>query len=545
MTEILTAAHGYAPDFFAPRFEIKISGLTMAADLTNQVLSLVVETDIDIAGSFTITLRNPDNRLLDSPLLDLGKTVEIHLGYGNALEPAFLGEITGIEPSFPAGGPATVRVTGYDKSYKLRRAQPEPTEYQYLNDSVIAARIAVEHGLIPMVDPVPGPPKKKIIQVESDMAFLKSRAERYFFDVYVEWDRLHFQFPRPRTAAYVLEWGKNLSSFSPRISSAGLAGLQMIRGYNQELAQTVLGIALAADVAPDNLLERLGSSAVDLLTSLVHKGIRDNTVENPFDAMLAAKSMLTAMLEGLYEGNGECIGLPGLRAGDYVAIAGVGKRFSGTYRVRNVTHSIDDGGFRTRFSITQRGHTSMLGMLRKFLVEEASPNKARKFYGVVIGEVESNHEVADGEIPTGRVRVTFPGPLGGVTSTWAPCARPMAGDGMGFYALPERGDQVVVAFENGDIAKPYVVGSLGTALAPPPARNVDGTNSIRMIKSRAGHSITFDDTLDTGKLVIEDKQGSSITLDALDGSITISARGNLTIAANGTLTLSATTVNVT
>ena len=62
------------------------------------------------------------------------------------------------------------------------------------------------------------------------MAFLKARAENYFFDVYVEWDRLHFQFPRPQLAAHVLEWGKNLSSFSPRISAAGMAGLQVIRG---------------------------------------------------------------------------------------------------------------------------------------------------------------------------------------------------------------------------------------------------------------------------------------------------------------------------
>ena len=63
-------------------------------------------------------LRNPDNALLDSALLDLGKTVEIHLGYGNDLVPAFLGEIAAIEPSFPQDGPPTIAVSGYDKSYK-------------------------------------------------------------------------------------------------------------------------------------------------------------------------------------------------------------------------------------------------------------------------------------------------------------------------------------------------------------------------------------------------------------------------------------------
>ena len=39
--------------------------------------------------------------------------------------------------------------------------------------------------------------------------------------------------------------------------------------------------------------------------------------------------------------------------------------------------------------------------------------------------------------------------------------------------------------------------------------------------------------------MIEDKNGSSITLNAQDGSITISAQGNLTIKANGTISLEA------
>jgi phage protein D/phage baseplate assembly protein gpV len=526
--------------FYAPRFDVRISGLTMAADVANQVLSLKVETDLDLAGSFGIVVRNPDNMLLDSALFDLGKTVEIHLGYGNDLQPAFLGEITSIEPSFPQDGPPVVRVAGYDKSYKMRRKQPEPTDYKFMNDSIIAARIAVENGLIPIVDPTPGL-IEKITQVESDMAFLKARARKYFFDVYVEWDRLHFQFPRPQTAAYVLEWGHNLSSFSPRISSAGLAGLQIIRGYNQELAQTIFGIALAADFNLDNLEERLGSSAIDLLTSLARRGIRKNTIENPLDAIVLAKSLLQDILEGMYEGTGMCVGIPDLRAGSFVAIQGVGKRFSGTYRVRKVTHTIDDNGFRTEFEITQRSHSSLLGMLRKQMLEEPSPNEAERFYGVVVGEVLDNKEIMDvpPKVPFGRVRVSFPGLSENFSSGWAPCATPMAGKNMGFYALPEPGDQVLVAFEHGELSKPYVIGSIWNVRQGPPATNLDGQNSKRVIKSRAGHTITFDDTLNVGKLVIEDKLGSSITFNATDGSITISAKGNLTIQANGTISLEA------
>ena len=525
-------------DTYAPRFEIRVSGLTMAADVTNQALALSVETNLDLAGAFSVTLRNPDNALLDSALFDLGKTVEIHLGYGNNLTPAFLGEITSLEPSFPTDGAPAVRIGGYDKSYKMRRNQPEPTEYKFVNDSIVAARIAVENGLIPIVDPTPGL-HKKLIQSESDMAFLKSRAARYFMDVYVEWDRLHFQFPRPQTAAHVLEWGTTLSSFSPKISAAGLAGIQFVRGYNQELAQTIMGMALALDFDATNIEERLGSSAMDLLTSLVRKGIRNNKVENPLDAVVLAKAMLANLLEGLYEGTGTCIGIPELRAGNYIAIRGVGKRFSGTYRARKVTHRIDGNGFRTEFEITQRSHTSLMSLLRKQIVEEASPNEAEKFFGVWVGTVVDNNEIMDvpPEIPMGRVKVSYPGLSTKITSGWAPCARPMGGKNMGFYALPEPGEQVLIGFENGELAHPYVLGSLSNALALPPITNVDGLNSKRMIKSRAGHTITFDDTLNIGKLVIEDKRGSSIVMDSTDGSITISAQTGLKLVANTTITL--------
>jgi phage protein D/phage baseplate assembly protein gpV len=522
---------------FAPQFEVRVSGLTLAAELADQVMSLEVDTDLDLAGSFTLVLRNGDNTLLDSPLLDLGKTVEIHLGYGNDLTPAMLGEIAAIEPSFPADGPPTVTVSGYDKSYKMRRTQPPPTQYSFMNDSLIAARIALANGLVPVIDPTPSFELEQTIKVETDMAFLKTRARKYYFDVYVEWDRLHFQFPRPQLAAHVLEWGRNLSSFRPRISDAGLAGLQVVRSYNQELAQSIYVAVLAADFDVDNLVERLGSAALDLLGTLAREGILHQTVKSPLGAAELARSLLADLLEGMYEGSGSCIGLPDLAAGRYLQIAGVGRRFSGTYRARKVTHRIDDSGFTTSFSITQRSHSSLLGMLRKQLLEEPSPNKAEQFYGVIVGEVHDNNEsLADPpEVPIGRVRVKFPGLSDDFISDWAPCAATMAGPDTGFYALPEKGDQVLVAFEHGDLTQPYVIGSLWNVSSRPPATNVDGANNLRVIKSRSGHVITFDDTTDAGSLTVSDSSGSSIVLNARDGSVTISARGDLTIKAGGTI----------
>lgn len=525
--------------YYAPRFSIVLSGVTLAADLTEQVTSLTVETDLDMAGTFALVLRNADNVLLDSALLDIGKTVEIHLGYGHDLQPAFLGEVASVEPTFPQDGPPTIQVTGYDKSFRLRRNQPKATTYgKQTTPTVIAARVAVENGLIPVVDPT-GPLMDETTQTDSDFTFLKSLAEKYYFDVFVEWDRLHFQLPRPQTAAHVLEWGRNLSSFGARISGAGLAGLQVVRAYNQELAQSIYAAAVAGDVSPDNLLERLGSSALDLVTSLVREGIRDDKVSNPFSAMQIATSMLADLLEGMYEGQGSCVGLPQLSAGQYVEIRGVGTRFSGTYRVRKVTHRIDTNGFRTDFSITQRGHSSLLGLLRKKVVDVASPNRAEKFYGVTVAEVIDNKELQGPEpaAPLGRVRVSFKALSDEAQSGWAPCVQPGAGKGSGHFWLPDEGDQVLVAFKGGDLSQPYVLGSLWHAKHQPPARNLDGNNTTRMIKTPAGHSITFDDSEARRSVTIQDAKGNTVVLDSTTGDVTIRAKRNLSLSATGTVSI--------
>ena len=149
---------------------------------------------------------------------------------------------------------------------------------------MIAAQIAAEAGLIPVVDPAPMPPHPKPLrQTGSDMAFLKERAAANFFDVYVHWDKLYFQFPRPQTEALMLEWGRNLISFEPRIASAGQTGMQVIRGYNQELAQTIVSFAMAVDLNPDNLMEQLGSAGLDLLISFGRSVLHKQAVESPVD----------------------------------------------------------------------------------------------------------------------------------------------------------------------------------------------------------------------------------------------------------------------
>jgi uncharacterized protein involved in type VI secretion and phage assembly len=154
--------------------------------------------------------------------------------------------------------------------------------------------------------------------------------------------------------------------------------------------------------------------------------------------------------------------------------------------------------------------------------------------------------VTDNQDPEGlgRVKVTYPFRDSDDQSAWARVATEMASKDYGTFFLPEVGDEVLIAFENGDINHPCVVGSLYTGKRKPPESNSSGNNDVREIKSRSGHVLEFDDNTTSGKVEIETSAGHTVTLDDTGGAekITIedkSGSNSVTLdAANGEVAVS-------
>ncbi len=88
----------------------------------------------------------------------------------------------------------------------------------------------------------------------------------------------------------------------------------------------------------------------------------------------------------------------------------------------------------------------------------------RRAYGVAAGIVTNNQD-PDG---LGRVRIRFPWLSDDNETDWARIATMMAGSGRGSFFLPEVGDEVLVAFEHGDINHPFVIGMLWNGVDTPP-----------------------------------------------------------------------------
>lgn len=141
----------------------------------------------------------------------------------------------------------------------------------------------------------------------------------------------------------------------------------------------------------------------------------------------------------------------------------------------------------------------------------------KRVYGVVIGVVTGNND-SEG---LGRIKIKFPwrgeGGEDEDESFWARIASPMAGNNRGMVFYPEVNDEVLVAFEQGDVNHPYIIGALWNSQDVPPETNSDGKNNTRKIKSRSGHEIILHDEDMKEKVVIKTKGNHQIILDDSSG----------------------------
>ena len=166
---------------------------------------------------------------------------------------------------------------------------------------------------------------------------------------------------------------------------------------------------------------------------------------------------------------------------------------------------------------------------------QTAETEATRVYEPVIGIVTDNKDPSK----LGRVKLKIPILSDQDSTFWCPIIMLGAGKNRGWFFIPEKDDEVLVMFEHGDVNRPLVVGALWGGKDKPPDKNPGGVPR-RMIKSRAGSKITFDD--ENQKLIFEDgvqkgritfdSQANKIIIESLDGDVCFqSPTDDLTIVA--------------
>lgn len=141
-------------------------------------------------------------------------------------------------------------------------------------------------------------------------------------------------------------------------------------------------------------------------------------------------------------------------------------------------------------------------------------------YGIVTGEVKDVQD-PQGE---GRVLVTFPRLPGNNQGYWAPVATLMSGNGRGSWFMPEVGDEVVVAFDHGDVNHPFILGYLWNGQQKPP--DTDHDASVRRLKTVSAHELVFDDRSGQERILLHSHGDNKIELkDSPVKTITVSTPG--------------------
>jgi uncharacterized protein involved in type VI secretion and phage assembly len=161
----------------------------------------------------------------------------------------------------------------------------------------------------------------------------------------------------------------------------------------------------------------------------------------------------------------------------------------------------------------------------------------RRIFGVALAQVKSNFD-STGQ---GRVQLKLPWLPG--FEPWARVAVLSAGDGRGTFFIPQDGDEVLVAFNQGNVNEPYVLGSLWNQSDPPPARLSTDARNKRIIRSPMGHRIELDDSDQSLKIETPAKHKIEITTDKIELS-TSGGTAKLSLATDGTVTLKGMTIDI-
>lgn len=347
-------------DFYAPRFEIKIDDKKLDQITSKAILSVEVTEKISDGASSTLKIHDDFDmssqkfKYLDNPLFDVGKGVTVKMGYGNSLHEIFKGKITRIEPQFFAGDTPTFTVESHAFSYDDLKREVPAREFKEAKYSDVAKKIAQEVNLNSVVDETEN--CEKPIQKNNNISYfeflidISKEAKAMFF---INRNTLYFvKMEDNRKEILTLELGRDIIRFSPNINTTKLLTEVEVRCSNpDDPDKPFVSLVKAGDEGDIVSGTKTGSQLAKEKVGDVRKVITCRAVNSINHAKEIAEAELRKANSTLIEGTGECIGIPQIRPGVKIGLKKVGYKFSGTYSVTGATHTIDDSGYRTKFSV--------------------------------------------------------------------------------------------------------------------------------------------------------------------------------------------------
>lgn len=522
---------------------LSVDGRPLAPELYPRVSLVRVEESVHLPDYFAIHFDDPHFELFDRGTFTVGTRIEIAFRAEGDPTVVTSGEITAVAVEPGVSGRHELVLTGFDLTHRMAR-EPKSRSFQRVTDADIASRIAGEYGLDVDVDGT-GAAHDYVLQAgETDYAFLRRRAARIGFNVWIAERTFHFKrTPRSTATPPRLRYGANLAKFAVRFSAAERSDEVQIRGWDSLGKEPIAGRATETDPGTDAPAATEFADAARRAFGRVKRNAGQFPVTDQSEADALAKSLLLRASGEEAVLRGEAAGDPLIGAGAKVHIEGIGSRMTGDWRVTGVEHVYGAGRpYVTRFVCGGKEP----GGLADLTGTAQSGGDRRGWHGLVVGIVTNN----DDPEKLGRVRVQFPTLSADDESAWARVATPGGGKQRGLQWLPEVDDEVLVGFELDDHARPVVLGGLWNRQDNPPDASAVGGGVVkqRLLVSRKDSRLVLDDDQPSVSLMLGgspcllklEKSESSL---AGDQKLVVSAN-QIEIKATQKLTLSGAQVEI-
>ena len=289
---------------------------------------------------------------LDGQVLDLGSGIGVTVGPHAGERKIFTGTVSALEVCFEEGEVPYVTVFAEDALMRLRMTTRTAT-YTDSSDADVVTAVAGEHGLGAQPD-VDGPTYPVIQQWEqSDLAFLRDRAQRLDAELWVDADDVVHLAGRERRPGpdITLVQGNELIGLTARVDVAHQRAEVELRGWDHRSVEAVSHVADGAVVAAEVTSGRTGVQVASQLFpgSSIRRSRRD-VLDQPMAEAFATAEMLRRA-RAFVTVDGTTSGTPDLVPGAKLDLRRVGRPFEGAgYRVVHAHHSFDlITGYRTRF----------------------------------------------------------------------------------------------------------------------------------------------------------------------------------------------------
>jgi phage protein D/phage baseplate assembly protein gpV len=547
---------------FTNQLIVAVEGNPLPADVAVLLVHGIVDDSRVLPDLFELRFRDTAHIVLDKANIKIGSQIKLSASSNedNTPVPLLDGEVTALEKEFDGTGTFTV-VRGLDKSHRLTRGR-RVVSYQQMTVSDVVRKVAQNAGLqVGQIDPTTAVHKQFSQGNLTDWAFLKRLAADVGAGIAIVDGKLEFRRPKPSDSApgtttsatdnaMVLELGRNVLRMRAMVTSAEQVPTVEVRGWDPTAKRAVIGKAPAKTVSAD-----IGAKPTELASSFGAQPLvaTDSPYITQNEVNDAAKALAEQVASGFAELEVMLRGNPKVRAGTAVTLNGTGKPFEGKYTVSASRHVFDpETGYTTRVTVSGAQDRTLLGLTGSSLGSTAGGS------GVVIGQVSDNKDPDK----LGRVRLTFPWLNDNFVSDWARTVQVGAGKNRGAVIVPEVGDEVLVAFEQGSFQRPYVLGGLYNGVDTMPKGEVElvdassGAIDRRAFVSRTGHALEMLESASgaqgvkiktgDGKLSIHlDQKQTKITVHS-DGTVTIEAPRGVTVdAGTGSLKLTGQDVAIT